>query len=87
MQFAGFAKIVVEDLREHGAFPMRPINRSEARPLIEQIIAQRAYDLVQHTIGYCLEYLDECGREIPGSMKSRIQPSIPDMPTLPEVSQ
>lgn len=49
-----------------------------------QIIANRAYDLVQHTIGHSLEYLHECGHELSGSMSKRILPSIPDMATWPE---
>jgi hypothetical protein len=54
-QFAGFAALVVEDLRLHGGFPMRPVNRSEVRPLIERIIARRAYDLVIHVMSHLTE--------------------------------
>ena len=86
-QFATFAKLVVEDLRIHGAFPMRPVVRSEARPLIEEIIAKHAYALTEHTVGYALEYLHECGLRTPGSMNLSILPSIPDMTALPEVSE
>jgi hypothetical protein len=66
-QFAGFAALVVEDLRLHGGFPMRPVNRSEVRPLIERIIARRAYDLVIHTLSHeCDNNIEHCPiEEIP----------------------
>jgi|SRR5450631_3744484 len=52
-----------------------------------EIIAKRSYDMTEHTVGYTLEYLHECGLRTPGSMNLSIQPSIPDMTALPEVSE
>jgi hypothetical protein len=75
-QFAGFASLVVEDLRLHGGFPMRPVNRSEVRPLIERIIARRAYDLVKHTL-LATDCPDRFGIE--GAMRE-----IPDLTHWPD---
>lgn len=50
----------------------------------QSILARAAYDLAQHAIGYSLEYLHECGLSTSGSMNSRIQRVIPDLPALPE---
>ena len=85
-QFAGFAKLVVEDLRLHGGFPMRPVNRSEVRPLIERIIARRAYDLAYHvmsetTVGMAAE---NEGGEL--SRQENID-AIPDLTHWPEEVQ
>lgn len=90
-QFAGFASLLLKEIdhaieaaadrAEQEDCAQTP---QELTRMVGEIIARRAYDLVQHTIGYSLEYLDECGREIPGSMNKRIQPSIPDMRQWPE---
>jgi hypothetical protein len=53
--------------------------REWAESMIQTIIAQRAYDLAQHAVGYSLEYLHECGVSISSDMGKRIQPSIPDL--------
>lgn len=85
-QFLGFAKRIWDTM------PDVPENLHDVRVYdawsdeCEQIIACYAYDLVKHTVGYCLEYLHECGFEISGSMNGRIQPSIPDPTTLPDES-
>ena len=78
-QFAGFARALVDELRK--------VQQSSTTLQSEKIIAQRAYDLTQHAVGYTLEYLHDCGLRTPGSMNLSIQPSIPDMTTLPEVSK
>lgn len=76
-QFQGFAKALFVEIASEMAKTTSP----EA---IQQFIARRAYDLVAHTVGYSLEYLHECGKEISGSMNSRITPSIPDITELPK---
>lgn len=81
-QFQGFAKALVEDLFRFHALDARAFVSSGHK--IEQIVARRAYDFEAHTVGHTLEYLRECGREMPGSMKTRIVPSIPDMTELPK---
>jgi hypothetical protein len=45
-QFAGFAKLLTEELRVNGAFPVHPLAWEELRPDIEKIIARRAYDFL-----------------------------------------
>jgi hypothetical protein len=74
--FLGFADLLIEELMS--------FQDMDDRPRARTVIAARAYDLVQHTIGYSLEYLHECGHELSGGMGKRIQPTIPDMTTWPE---
>lgn len=85
-QFAEFARQLWIELIY--ASPSKVVGNSLVRvpPLredAEKIISQRAYDLVEHAVGYCLEYLHECGIETSGQMNSRIQPAIPDLTSLP----
>lgn len=74
-QFAGFAKLLVQGIN---AIEIDP-NQGYVLSPMERLIAQRAYDLTQHAVGHALEYLHECGREIPSSMHGRISPTIPDI--------
>lgn len=88
-QFQGFAKALWDELeqairQDPGFIPEGKSGRDQYIPVWQEIIARRAYDLVEHTVGYSLEYLHECGREMPGGMKKRIVPSIPDMTELPK---
>lgn len=87
-QFATFAKLLLKEMieEEFGQLNVNALATGSIADL-EQLIAKRAYDLSQHTVGYTLEYLYECGMRTPGSMNLSIQPSIPDMTTLPEVSE
>jgi hypothetical protein len=83
--FQGFALLLARDLWRAGYldFPHTQSSEDSSLPLL-QMIAEHAYDLVQHTIGYSLEYLHECGHELSGGMGKRIQPTIPDMTAWPE---
>jgi hypothetical protein len=84
-QFAKFAELLFDELLTSGRVYIDTSNEYW-RDEWKEIIAQRVYDLSQHSVGYTLEYLHECGLRTPGSMNLSIQPSIPDMTTLPEVS-
>ncbi len=77
-QFAGFVKLLS---REMFQIPGVWVETAQDREALEQLVARRAYDLVQHAVGYTLEYLHECGDELAakGGMGSRIQPTIPDI--------
>lgn len=81
-QFKGFAKALIKEL--DAVMTITYASLDKAREAYELAIARRAYDLVAHTVGYSLEYLHECGREMPGGMKTRIVPSIPDLTELPK---
>lgn len=84
-RFAGFAEKLERDLH-FLAFSMYHDHKTgdEVMLAYRKMIAQRAYDLVQHTVGYSMEYLDECGKEISGSLGTRVLASIPDMRQWPE---
>ncbi len=86
-QFQGFAKALLEDIvNATDDFCTAHQNQyvDEYEDDMIMLVARRAYDLVAHTVGCSLEYLHECGREMPGGMKTRIVPSIPDMTELPK---
>jgi hypothetical protein len=84
-QFTGFAKLLFDELYNNDDMFFDTADPHWHEEW-QKVIARRAYDLSQHTVGYCLDYLHECGVELSGTMNSRIQPSIPDMTRLPEVS-
>lgn len=69
-QFAGFAKALYEELSGKLLIHGHPTTLAIDRPFTEQIIAQRAYDLVHYVL--------RCNGGIA---------DIPDMTTLPEVSE
>lgn len=89
-QFKGYAKALFEELKPDLLALFLSLSWKQENDvatfeaLIQQRMSRRTYDLVQHTIGHTLEYLDECGRQIPGGMGKRIAPSIPDMAELPK---
>jgi hypothetical protein len=91
-QFQNFAELLWDELEQamrqdfRGYIPEGETKRAKHIPVWQGIIARRAYDLVSHSLGYSLEYLDECGKEISGGMGKRIMPSIPDMTELPKES-
>lgn len=74
-QFKGFAQSLAAEIADTDGWMLSDV---------EKLIARRAHDLVQHTVGYSLEYLHECGVELSGSMGKRILPSIPDLKEWPE---
>lgn len=76
-QFVGFAKLLAEDAAKMPQKAREPIEEMNKR--FQLLIAQRAYDLTQHAVGYTLEYLHECGIELSSRMDKRILPSIPDL--------
>ncbi len=73
-QFAGFAKLLFDETLFMDEDDMK------------RHMARRIHDIVQHTIGYSLEYMHECGVELAasGAWNSRIQPTIPDATKWPE---
>jgi hypothetical protein len=98
-QFAGYAHVLWEELAARinalddecnlteevvDGCVMCNLKPERIAVVLEQVIAQRAYDLMQHVVGYSLEYLDECGHELSGGMGKRIGASISDLTTWPE---
>lgn len=73
-QFLGFAKGLWKDLETHIDFiPEGRTGRKTFLPMVERIIAQRAYDLVKHIMDTAYVH-DIC----------TTMDEIPDMPVLPE---
>lgn len=83
-QFQGFAKLLWEEIMEMTLKGYGKIDVGTDPTAYELLIARAAHSLVEHTVGYSLEYLHECGHELSGGMGSRITPSIPDMTKLPD---
>jgi len=85
-RFAGFALLLLEEINNATSYSARAeiTGEQEFREKVGLLIARRAYDLVCHTVGYGMEYLDECGKDISGSMGTRVLASIPDMRQWPE---
>jgi len=89
-RFAGFAELLFNEMKPDLAMLIVDVCRKDVtaiaktEAILKHTIAQRAYDFMQHVVGHSMEYLDECGREIPGSMVTRIAASMPDMRQWPE---
>lgn len=48
--FAGFAKQLVAEIEDAGLIPVHPRSLPIIRPIMEEIIARRAYDLVEYAL-------------------------------------
>lgn len=81
-QFACFAQLLVDDLRSKAHITVHPNSAYPAvEPLIEKIIAQRAYDLVKHAVEEC--ELQE-GMLAARMTSEALLHNIPDMTNWPE---
>jgi hypothetical protein len=76
-QFAGFAKALVDDLFKEGSAWLK-------REQCEKIIAQRAYDLVAHTLNM-VPHLMQVAEN--AQAVEEVIVFIPDLTELPEVSE
>lgn len=79
-QFARFALMLMNEILNVKGMYTNPNWRLDC----QDVIARRAYDLNQHSVGHTLEYLHECDIKTSGGMGKRIVPSIPDMTELPK---
>jgi len=79
-RFNGAAKLLIQKLF---ADPLPARGWREAEET-QQIISEFLGVFAAHTVGHSMEYLDECGKDISGSMGTRVLASIPDMRQWPE---
>ena len=80
--FAGFAKLLTQELVEQYMIVMQPRALEGARPYIEKLIAQRAYDLAWHVID-ALKPSIYTNTFTPDN-QDEVFKGIPDLSTWPE---
>jgi len=88
-QFAGFAKALWAELEANIQFiPEGETMRATFLPMIEGIIAQRAYDLVTHSFVHAREFeplaIITNDEQMQQYIRDEAIPYVPDMPELPK---
>lgn len=81
-QFAGFAARLLQEMLDQGAYvAIADWATGGDRARTGQLIARRAYDLVEHTLSIVPHLL-----QVVGDAKDLdvVMPYVPDLPTLPE---
>ncbi len=76
--FAGFAKLLADELQVTGGYPLSEV---------KQLIARRAYDLVTHVLWQTTPASGSTIKKYKGLTIEEIARAIPDMPALPKVEE